>query len=76
MAQGPGWGARPHEWAIAPVAKPDAAYVVATCGRCGLIRAQIVPSRTQERQIDLSGECPGVSPPAAPEETGPLVERG
>jgi hypothetical protein len=44
-----------HEWQFLPTHRDAQAAVIAVCSLCGTIRAAL----TDERGIDLKGECPG-----------------
>jgi hypothetical protein len=54
-----------HQWNFSSVARGDSEWVLAVCGRCGLMRTQNAPAPAHERHIDLRGVCPGE--PVGPE---------
>lgn len=53
-----------HDWSFVSTRRQDGfPYLLAICGRCGLVRSATIPGPNFERHIALAGPCPGAPQP-------------
>jgi hypothetical protein len=48
-----------HSWRFLTAPSGDSAVLAIVCDQCGLERTNLLPTRSQERHIDIGGDCPG-----------------